>query len=60
MSTNRKDVEPVVVTSVRLSPEKLDRLRAIAESEHRTVSQELRRLVDARVETYEEPERTAA
>jgi hypothetical protein len=34
---------------VRIEPEVLDRLRVIAEAEHRTVSQDIRHLVDRRI-----------
>lgn len=38
------------VASVRLTVEQHDRLRAVAEREHRTLSQEIRRLVEQHLE----------
>lgn len=37
------------VTTFKLDPDKLDQLRVVAEAQHRTVSQELRWLVDRRL-----------
>lgn len=45
--------------NVRISSDQVDRLRAVAESEHRTVSQELRRLIEQRI-AEAESEREAA
>lgn len=42
------DLEKAVMT-FRLEPDKMARLREIAEAEHRTISQELRWLVDRRL-----------
>ena len=52
MSTKRKP-ENHVVTTIRIPRPTLDRLHEIADAEHRTVSQELRRLVEARVREYD-------
>lgn len=41
------------VTTVRIDTEKLERLRTIAGRNQRTVSQELRWLVDRRIEEYD-------
>ena len=40
----------LVTYSVRLDRETAQRLRAIAEAEHRTVAAELRRLIEAHIE----------
>jgi len=50
---SRKPAAQTVITSIRIPRPALDRLAEIAESEHRTVSQELRRLVEARVREYD-------
>lgn len=47
------------VTTFKLDPAKLDQLRLVAEAQHRTVSQELRWLVDRRLAEVE-AEREAA
>jgi predicted DNA-binding protein len=41
------------VASVRLPVDLRDRLRAIAEAEHRTISQELRRIIERHVDAEE-------
>ena len=41
---------PIAVYSLRIDRERLERLTEIAASEHRTLAQELRRLVDERIE----------
>lgn len=41
------------VYTLRIERAQLDRLREIAESQHRTVSQELRRMVEARIAEHE-------
>jgi hypothetical protein len=38
----------------RIEAEKIDRFREVAEADHRTVSQELRRLIDLRISESEE------
>ena len=35
--------------NVRVSAEQIERLRVVAEADHRTVSQELRRLIEQRI-----------
>ena len=45
--------EEQVVTSIRIPRTMLDRLHEIVSAEHRTVSQELRRLVEARVREHD-------
>jgi hypothetical protein len=40
---------------VRIEPEVLDRFRAIAEAEHRTVSQEVRHYIDRRLAEASSP-----
>lgn len=45
---------PTVVTTIRLAPEKYERMKAIAEREHRSLSQEFRRLVDERIAEFED------
>ena len=45
--------EPVVVTSMRLSVRLHDRLKDLAVSEHRTVSQQVRHLIEAAVTARE-------
>lgn len=55
MSTkhNAKPVDNTeVVTTIRLSRAAHDRLREIAQAEHRSVTQEVRRLVDLRIAEY--------
>jgi hypothetical protein len=48
------------VTTFKLQPEKLVRLREVAEAQHRTVSQELRYLVDRRLEEVAAADKEAA
>lgn len=48
------------VTTVRIDTEKLERLRTIAERNQRTVSQELRWLVDRHIAGHDSPEAQAA
>lgn len=50
--TERKDV----VIAVRLSPEMRDRFKRVAVAEHRTVSAEMRRLIEQRVADVEAQE----
>ena len=61
MSTNHnpKSDESEVVTTIRLTHAAHARLREIADQEHRTLSQEVRRLVDLRIAEFE-PEAKAA
>lgn len=44
----------MVVTTLRIDRAKFTRFREIAASEHRTASQEMRALIDARICEYEE------
>lgn len=44
----------IVRPTFAIAKSKLDRFREIAESEHRTVSSELRRLIDERIAEAEE------
>jgi len=46
--------EEVVVMTVRLTREKHDRLRAIAAHEHRSIAGEIRRLVENRIDAFEQ------
>jgi predicted DNA-binding protein len=51
-----KQTRPDLVTfSVRLERETAARLREIADSEHRTVAAELRRLIEAHIEQHKAP-----
>jgi predicted DNA-binding protein len=50
----------LVVTTIRLPQDKMDRLRAVAEGEHRTLSQEIRRLIDLRLAELDAPQNEAA
>jgi predicted DNA-binding protein len=45
--------------NVRIARQQVERLRVVAEADHRTVSQELRRLIEQRI-AESEPERRAA
>jgi predicted DNA-binding protein len=48
-----KEKRPSLVTfSVRLERETAERLRKVADSEHRTVAAELRRLIEAHIEKH--------
>lgn len=54
MGSQPADSTPTVaVTSVRIEREKLDRFRVAAEFNRRTVSQELRWLIDRAIERHE-------
>jgi predicted DNA-binding ribbon-helix-helix protein len=48
--------EDTIVTTVRLRRDAHDRLRQVAADEHRTMSQEIRRLVDEHIAAYEQPQ----
>jgi len=51
MTGRKQDIrERETVLSTRVTESKAERLRTLVESEHRTVSQELRRLIDQRLE----------
>lgn len=39
--------------NIRIAREKVDRLRVVAKADHRNVSQEVRRLIDERLESSE-------
>jgi hypothetical protein len=45
--------------TIRVDREQVDRFREVAEADHRTVSQELRRLIELRI-SESEPEEKAA
>jgi hypothetical protein len=45
--------------TIRVDREQVDRFRVVAEADHRTVSQELRRLIELRI-AESEPEEKAA
>jgi predicted DNA-binding protein len=48
-----KETRPDLVTfSVRLERETAEQLRKIADSEHRTVAAELRRMIEAHIEKH--------
>lgn len=51
MATNRKAQNDgrTAYLHVRIEPAVLDRFREVAESEHRTVSQDVRRYIDQRI-----------
>lgn len=55
MSRRQHDTEtaPMVVTTLRLPKEKLDRFREIAALEHRSTSGEMRRLIDERIADHD-------
>jgi hypothetical protein len=52
----RKTTHEWVILAVKATPDCADRFRRLAESEHRTVSQELRRLIDLRLAEADEKE----
>lgn len=56
MASQEHTTKDDVVASVRLRREQHTQLRAVAESEHRTLSQELRRLVEERLAGVEDRE----
>lgn len=47
------------VTYVRLTREQREQIDAIARAEHRTTSDEIRRLIDMRIAEYEPPDHAA-
>jgi hypothetical protein len=50
----------IAVTSVRIERDKLERFREVAEANRRSVSQELRWLIDRAIETHDQkPEAVA-
>jgi hypothetical protein len=51
MARRRQDY---VIIAAKVTPDCADRFRALVESEHRTVSQELRRLIDLRLAEADE------
>ena len=55
-----KSTNPIAVYTLRVDRAKLERIHEIAESEHRTLSQELRRMIDERIAQAGEPEPMAA
>lgn len=50
------DTSVIAVTSVRIERDKLKRFRVAAESNRRTVSQELRWLIDQAIDEYDREE----
>lgn len=52
-------VAPLVQLWTRVSPEQAERLRRVAEGEYRSVSQELRRLIELRLDEVDELEQAA-
>jgi predicted DNA-binding protein len=61
VSRQAPDITGEIVTSVRLPREQYAALRAVAEASHRTVSGELRMLIERHVaEPSPEPDREAA
>jgi hypothetical protein len=52
----RKTTHEWVILAVKATPDCADRFRRLVESEHRTVSQELRRLIDLRLAEADEKE----
>lgn len=61
MDTNCKanSGDAMRILNFRVEAEKVERFRAIAEADHRTVSQELRRLMEIRIAEAESLERAA-
>lgn len=53
-ATQRKSTPELITTSLRVEREKLDRFRLTAEANRRTVSQELRWLMDKAIEQHEQ------
>lgn len=58
MTKRNRHSSKVVILAAKVPEDCADRFRALVESEHRTVSQELRRLIDMRL--AETTEREAA
>jgi len=56
MASQEHTTRDEVVASVRLRREQHTQLRAVAELEHRTLSQELRRLIEQRLAGVEDRE----
>ena len=52
----RKPQSKVIVLGVKVPADRAERFRVLVEAEHRTVSQELRRLIDLRLAEADERE----
>jgi hypothetical protein len=50
----------IAVTSVRIERERLDALKRVADANRRSVSQELRWLIDRHIEAHPAPQEEAA
>ena len=53
MGSSTTKPQPVAVTSVRIEQDKLDAFRKVAEAERRSVSQQLRYLIDRAIEEHD-------
>jgi len=54
MKRRQGDAEAMVVTTLRLPKDKLERFRELAALEHRTTSGEMRALIDQRIAEAEQ------
>jgi hypothetical protein len=55
-----KATTDIAVTSVRIERERLDALKRVADANRRSVSQELRWLIDRHIEAHPAPQEEAA
>lgn len=55
MAKRKPQSSKMRMLNVRIDREQVDRLREVAEAEHRTVSQELRRMIEQRITAAAEP-----
>lgn len=61
MGSSTPDIRPdLAVTSIRIERAKLERFKAVAAGQCRTVSQQLRWLIDQNIDQIEAEEREAA
>lgn len=59
MGSQSAPATPVAVTSIRIERDQLERFRRIAEANRRSVSQELRWVIDQRIREFEHEEEAA-